>query len=193
MGCSISYHRTCGSALWIWGYRCRISGHREASVLYIPRAVRNLFDFRVAGQRRFLSYNQVSRVATPARQRGREQGTRRREDWVACVLCSLRFFCAVRFKRTSVAAIRKVFFALDQSHRAQTARRQIPHLNPLPLLRERRTFSRRASQRHIERSRDISGHATTAAPQIARDSSTTLGMTKGCARGRMRPCAGATA
>ena len=58
MGCSISNHRACGSALWIWGYRCRISGHREASVLYIPRAVRNLFDFRVAGQRRPLSYNQ---------------------------------------------------------------------------------------------------------------------------------------
>ena len=36
-----------------------ISGHRETSVLYIPCAVRNLFGFRVAGQRRALSFNEV--------------------------------------------------------------------------------------------------------------------------------------
>ena len=60
-------YRTCGSGLWIWRYRCRISGHRETSVLYIPRAVRDLFDFRVAGQTRPLSCNKVTKFATPAR------------------------------------------------------------------------------------------------------------------------------
>ena len=49
----------CGSDLWIWRYRCGISGHRETSVRYIPCAVHNLFDFRVAGQTRSLSYNEV--------------------------------------------------------------------------------------------------------------------------------------
>ena len=52
-------YRTCGSGLWIWRYRSSISGHRETSVLYIPCAVRNLFGFRVAGQRRALSFNEV--------------------------------------------------------------------------------------------------------------------------------------
>ena len=38
--------------LWIWRHRCGISGHRETSVLYIPCAVRDLFDLRLAGQTR---------------------------------------------------------------------------------------------------------------------------------------------
>ena len=50
-----SNHRTCGSGLWIWRYRCGISRHRETSVLYISCAVRDLFDFRVARQTRPLS------------------------------------------------------------------------------------------------------------------------------------------
>ena len=50
MGCSILDYRTCGSGLGIWRYRGSISGHRETTFLYIPGAVRNLFDFRVAGQ-----------------------------------------------------------------------------------------------------------------------------------------------
>jgi hypothetical protein len=58
-GCSFSNHCTCGSGLWIWWHRCGISGHRETSVLYISRAVRNLLDFRVAGQTRPVSYNEV--------------------------------------------------------------------------------------------------------------------------------------
>ena len=41
--------------------------------------------------RRVPELKKFSRVATPARQSGREQSTRRRGDWVACVLCSLRF------------------------------------------------------------------------------------------------------
>ena len=90
-GCTISNHRTCGSGLWIWRHRGSISGHRETSVLYIPCALRNLFDFRVAGQRRVVSYQ------THARQGGREQSARRREDWVACVLCSLRLFRGTLF------------------------------------------------------------------------------------------------
>ena len=49
----------CGSDLWIWRYRCGIGRHRETSVRYIPCAVHNLFDFRVAGQTRSLSYNEV--------------------------------------------------------------------------------------------------------------------------------------
>jgi hypothetical protein len=107
MGCSFSNHRACGSALWIWGYRCRISGHRETAVLYISRAVRDLFDFRLAGQTRPLSYNEIYvGWQTPARQSGREQITRRREDWVACVLCSLRFFCAVLLKRWPSSGVR---------------------------------------------------------------------------------------
>jgi hypothetical protein len=59
MGCSISNHRTCGSGLWIWRYRRSISGNRETSVFYIPCAVRNLFDFRVAGQTRALNFNEA--------------------------------------------------------------------------------------------------------------------------------------
>lgn len=59
LGCSISNHRAGGSGLWIWGYRRGISRHRETSVHYIPCAVRNLFGFRVAGQTRSLSYNEV--------------------------------------------------------------------------------------------------------------------------------------
>jgi hypothetical protein len=43
------------SGLWIRRYRSGISGYSETSVLYIPCAVRNLFDFRVAGQRRAVS------------------------------------------------------------------------------------------------------------------------------------------
>jgi hypothetical protein len=58
LGCNISNHRTCGSALWIWRYRCGISGHRETSVLYIPCAVHNLFGFRMAGQTRAVSYKE---------------------------------------------------------------------------------------------------------------------------------------
>ena len=57
LGCSISNHRTCGSGLWIRRYRSGISGHRQTSVFYIPCAIRNLFDFRVAGQTHTLSYN----------------------------------------------------------------------------------------------------------------------------------------
>ncbi len=54
-----SNHRACGSGSWIWPCRRRISGHRETSVLYIPCAIRDLFDFRVARQTRAVSCNEV--------------------------------------------------------------------------------------------------------------------------------------
>jgi hypothetical protein len=67
MGFSISDHRTCGSDLWIWRYRCGISWHRQTSVRYIPCAVHNLFDFRVARQTRALSHNEfLGELQTPA-------------------------------------------------------------------------------------------------------------------------------
>ena len=52
-------HRTCDSDSWIWRHRCGISGHRETFVLHISCAVRNLSDFRVAGQTRPVTYNEV--------------------------------------------------------------------------------------------------------------------------------------
>ena len=48
-----------GSGSWIWRRRRRISGHRETSIRDIPCAVRDLFDFRVAGQTRAVSDNEV--------------------------------------------------------------------------------------------------------------------------------------
>jgi hypothetical protein len=54
-----------GSDLWIWRYRCGISGHRETSVRYIPCAIRDLFDFRLAWQTRPLSYNEFGWSCRP--------------------------------------------------------------------------------------------------------------------------------
>ena len=55
------------AVFWIWRYRCGIGGHRETSVLYIPCAVRDFLDFRVAGQTRSLAIAKFSKVASPAR------------------------------------------------------------------------------------------------------------------------------
>jgi len=84
LGCSFSNHRACGSGSWIWWYRRGISGYRETPVRYIPCSVHKLFDFPVAPQTRAVSCNGF-RVPLA----GREQSTRRGEDWVACVLCFL--------------------------------------------------------------------------------------------------------
>ena len=60
LGCSFFNRRDCGSDFWICRYRRGVGRHREDFVLHIPRAVRSLFDLRVAGQRSVLSYNEAS-------------------------------------------------------------------------------------------------------------------------------------
>jgi hypothetical protein len=130
MGCSISNHRACGSGLWIWRYRGGISGHRETSVLYIPCAVRNLLDFRVAGQRRALSYNEVPveyRLPLGKAVESKVPGAGKIGSLVCFALCA---FCAVLLKRWPSSGVRHVAFVTLRSVHERLKR--IPHLNPLP-------------------------------------------------------------